>query len=69
MKESLLHGMVLMGRDTESLLPVSWVIFTLAVSSLVLQDVGWYTCTGTITGDNGVEITGSNNHYIGTIRK
>ena len=42
---------------------------SLIISALALQDVGWYTCTGTITGDNGLEIIGSNNHYIGTIRK
>ena len=55
MKEALLPGMVLMGRDTESLLQVSWVICTYArsliISRLALQDVGWYMCTGTITGD------------------
>ena len=41
---------------------------SLIISPLALQDVGWYTCIGTITGDNGLDITGSDNHYIATIR-
>ena len=42
---------------------------TLTISTLVYQDAGKYICTGKITGENGLKVTGSANHDIDTIRK
>ena len=42
---------------------------TLIISPLAYQDAGKYTCTGRITGDNGMEVAGSANHNIAEIHK
>ena len=42
---------------------------TFTISPLAAQDAGKYTCTGTITGENGLEVTGSGSHYVDTISK